>query len=113
MSRVAVSHIEMDLTIPSERSITLMAGIFKLSPFELVEGTTYPRAKAERLPELTNLYTQLELDLALITNDVKWLARLENPGFKLKCTNEIILKWSSHLDGYYNSYLDEQERIFY
>jgi transcriptional regulator with XRE-family HTH domain len=37
MSRVAISHIEMDLTIPSERSITMMAGLFKLSPLDLVE----------------------------------------------------------------------------
>lgn len=57
MSRVAISHIEMDLSIPSERTITLMAGVFKLSPTDLVEGTTYPRAKAERLPELTTIYT--------------------------------------------------------
>jgi transcriptional regulator with XRE-family HTH domain len=48
MSRVAISHIEMDLTIPNERSITLMAGLFKLTPLELVDGTTYPKAKAER-----------------------------------------------------------------
>ncbi len=57
ISRVAISHIEMDLVIPSERSITLLAGIFKLTPATLVEGTTYPRAKAERLPEFTCLFT--------------------------------------------------------
>jgi transcriptional regulator with XRE-family HTH domain len=45
MSRVAISHMEMDLSIPSERSIILMAGIFKLSPLEMVENTTYPHAK--------------------------------------------------------------------
>jgi len=58
MSRVAISHIVMDLSIPNERSITLMAILFKLSSFDLVEGTTFPRAKAERLQETTNLYTQ-------------------------------------------------------
>ena len=66
MSRVAISHIEMDLIIPSERSITLMAGVFKISPTELVEGTTYPRAKAERLPELTAIFTEIELYFALL-----------------------------------------------
>src|SRR4030067_2697295 len=71
MSRVAISHIEMDLTIPSERSITLMAGIFKLSPFELVNGTTYPRAKAERLPESTTIYTEIELNFVLLKNDME------------------------------------------
>src|SRR4030042_3189843 len=80
MSRVAISHIEMDLTIPSERSITLMAGIFKLSPIQLVEGTSYPRAKAERLPDLTTIYTDLEMSFALLKNDLDWLGRLDNQG---------------------------------
>ena len=36
ISRVAISHFEMDIAIPSERTITLLAGLFKLSPPELV-----------------------------------------------------------------------------
>ena len=71
MSRVAISHIEMDLTIPSERSITLMAGVFKLSPIELADGTTYPVAKMERLPEVTTTYTELEMNYTLLKNDIK------------------------------------------
>jgi len=78
ISRVAISHIEMDLTIPSERSITLMAGIFKLSPMELVQETSYPKAKAERLPKGTTIYTQLELELALLKNDCLWFDQLDN-----------------------------------
>ena len=73
MSRVAISHMEMDLTIPSERTITLMAGVFKLTPTDLVEGTSYPRAKAERLPTLTMIYTELELNYALFLNDTQWI----------------------------------------
>jgi transcriptional regulator with XRE-family HTH domain len=109
MSRVAISHIEMDLNIPSERSITLMAGIFKLSPLELVEGTTYPRAKAERLPEINNLYTQLELDFALIMNDAAWLNRLDDAQLKSRYLNEIIMKWSSHLENLNTRCIDERE----
>jgi len=82
MSRVAISHMEMDLTIPSERSITLMAGVFKMSPTELIEGTNYPRAKAERLPELTTIFTELELNFALFKNDIEWLDRLTDPFIK-------------------------------
>ena len=82
MSRVAISHIEMDLTIPSERSITLMAGIFKLSPIELVEGTTYPEAKMERLPDVTTTYTELEMNYTLLKNDIEWLNRLDDPRLK-------------------------------
>ena len=82
MSRVAISHIEMDLTIPSERSITLMAELFKWSPIGLVEGTTYPKAKAERLPEVTNLYTELELQYALLLNDSEWLHQMDDPNIR-------------------------------
>jgi transcriptional regulator with XRE-family HTH domain len=110
MSRVAISHIEMDLTIPSERSITLMAGLFKLSPLDLVEGTTYPRAKAERLPEFANLYTQLELELNLLINDATWMKRLDDPKLYSKCLNETIGKWSSLLVDWNTKYIDEHER---
>jgi hypothetical protein len=37
---VAISHIEMDIAIPSERSIFLMAEIIRISPAELVQNTT-------------------------------------------------------------------------
>ena len=39
ISRVAISHIEMDLTTPGERTIALLAGVFKLSPQALVADT--------------------------------------------------------------------------
>jgi len=77
ISRVAVSQIEMDLTLPSERTVTLLAGLFKLSPHALVEATTYPRAKADRLPEISCCFTALEHELALLDNDLAWLQRLE------------------------------------
>jgi transcriptional regulator with XRE-family HTH domain len=92
ISRVAISHMEMDLTIPSERTITLMAGVFKISPIELVEGTTYPRAKAERLPVLTMTYTELELNYALLINDTLWLNRLEDNNSKIIRVGEVLNK---------------------
>lgn len=76
LSRVAVSHIEMDLSIPGERTITLLAGLFKMTPFALVEGTTYPLAKTERLPEVACIYTASEMEIALLENDLAWLKRL-------------------------------------
>src|SRR4030066_318144 len=93
MSRVAISHIEMDLTIPSERSVTLMAGVFKLSPLDLVEGTTYPKAKSDRLPELTTTITELELYSFLLKNDVQWLDRLKDRSEKLCHLREVVNKW--------------------
>ncbi|MFN8566583.1 MAG: helix-turn-helix transcriptional regulator [Kouleothrix sp.] len=59
-SRVAVSHFEMGLALPSERTVVLLAGLFKLEPHELVAGTSYPPAKAERLPAAACRYTEAE-----------------------------------------------------
>ena len=78
MSRVAVSHIEMDLLVPSERTITLLAGLFKLEPLELVQGTTYPVSKAERLPLVSCRYTEMELQLTLLRADMAWLALMRS-----------------------------------
>ena len=50
VSRTAVSHLEAGMTVPGERTVVLLAGLFKIEPRELVAGTNYPLAKAERLP---------------------------------------------------------------
>jgi len=109
ISRVAISHIEMDLTIPSERSITLMAGIFKLSPMELVQDTSYPKAKAERLPKGTTIYTQLELELALLKNDCFWFDQLNNSDSRTVLLHQAVDKWSSRLESWSHEDCDDQE----
>ena len=76
ISRVAVSHLELGITVPSERTLALLAGIFHLEPLELVEGTSYPEAKTERLPLVAARYTEVELQVALLQRDLAWLARL-------------------------------------
>jgi transcriptional regulator with XRE-family HTH domain len=110
MSRVAISHIEMDLTIPSERSITILAGIFKQSPLKLVEGTTYPKAKAERLPEVTSIYTELEYQLGLLLNDSEWLQLLDDTTTRCKNTQRILKKWLPRLEEWKHIYLDDREK---
>jgi transcriptional regulator with XRE-family HTH domain len=69
-SRVAVSHMEGGLSTPSERTVTLLAGLFKLEPHELVADTGYPMAKAERLPVVAARYTEVELQLRLFEQDL-------------------------------------------
>src|SRR5581483_4436672 len=59
ISRVAVSHLEAELSVPGERTVTLLAGVFKLEPHELVADTSYPRATAERLDEWPSRLTAL------------------------------------------------------
>ncbi|MDT8304751.1 MAG: helix-turn-helix domain-containing protein [Anaerolineae bacterium] len=93
ISRVAVSHIEMDISVPGERTITLLAGLFKLTPPELVAGTTYPAAKAERLPLSACSYTPLELALALLYNDLDWLQRLSHMPDRPQLVAEIRAHW--------------------
>src|SRR3954467_6228060 len=66
ISRVAVSHIEAGLRDPGERTVTLLAGLFKVEPWELVAGTAYPEGKAERLPVVACRYTEVELQLRLL-----------------------------------------------
>ena len=44
--------------------------MFKVEPHELVAGTAYPRAKAERLPVVVARHTEVEHQLALLDNDL-------------------------------------------
>lgn len=76
ISRVAVSHIEAGLSVPGERTITLLAGLFKCEPLQLVAGTDYPQARAERLPFVACRYTEVELQLALLDRDRAWIAQM-------------------------------------
>jgi len=92
-SRVAVSHFEMGLAVPSERTVVLLAGLFGQEPHELVEGTNYPQAKAERLPTVACRYTEVELQLALLRRDLEWAARL---GDKL-VNAQMIAEWRVQL----------------
>ena len=69
ISRVAVSHLEAGMSTPGERTVALLAGLFKLEPHELVEATNYPPAKAERLPVVVCRYTEVELQLRLLELD--------------------------------------------
>src|SRR4051794_41668032 len=89
VSRVAVSHIEAGLRDPGERTVTLLAGLFKLEPWELVAGTSYPPAKVERLPVVACRYTEVELQLRLLEEDraagrdlvaAEWRGRPRAPG---------------------------------
>ncbi len=106
ISRVAVSHIEADLNIPSERTITLLAGLFKCTPHDLVEGTTYPPAKAERLPFVVAWYTELELAFELLKNDVAWVGLKGNK----QIAAETLRHWQTRLAHWEGAYLDPHDQ---
>ena len=110
ISRVAVSHIEMDLTLPSERTVTLLAGLFKCTPFSLVEGTSYPVAKSDRLPEMVCCYTQLELELALMRNDLEWIKYLAKMPVEMEVGEALQRKWRTRLAYWRENCFEERER---
>jgi len=66
ISRVALSHIESGISIAGERTVALLAGVFKAEPHELVADTDYPPAKADRLPLVVARFTEVEHQLALL-----------------------------------------------
>src|ERR1043165_9588665 len=105
-SRVAVSHFEMGLALPSERTIVLLAGLFKIEPHELIAGPGYPAAKAERLPSVACRYTEVELQLALLRRDVEWASRLDQATRK-----DIAEVWRMKLESRIEEAYDEDERV--
>jgi transcriptional regulator with XRE-family HTH domain len=105
VSRTAVSHLEAGMSTPGERTVVLLAGIFKLEPVELVAGTSYPIAKAERLPAVAARYTELELVLALLERDLLWLER--TGGEHERATLD---EWDTRLLAFDGDRLDVRER---
>jgi transcriptional regulator with XRE-family HTH domain len=79
VSRVALSHIESDISVPGERTVALLAGVFELEPHELVVDTTYPVAKADRLPLVVTRHTEVELQVRLLDRDLALAERYEDP----------------------------------
>jgi transcriptional regulator with XRE-family HTH domain len=110
VSRVAVSHIEMDISLPGERTVTLLAGVFKCTPPELVAETTYPQAKADRLPAYTCCYTEVEYQLGLLENDLDWLERVRELNCYERYTAEIRHEWLPRLGEWLENGL-ERERV--
>jgi transcriptional regulator with XRE-family HTH domain len=110
ISRVAVSHIEMDISMPGERTITLLAGLFKCTPPELVAGTTYPPAKADRLPPVVCAFTCLERDLELLRNDLAWLERVKDTPEAPRFRREVWERWTGTLARWGREIVDEQQR---
>jgi transcriptional regulator with XRE-family HTH domain len=110
ISRVAVSHIEADISLPGERTITLLAGLFKVPPHELVRETTYPQAKVDRLPRMVCTYTPFEMDMALLQNDMAWLVRLRRSSLYEEIYGQVKDRWSHCLAEWAGDDLDENQQ---
>jgi transcriptional regulator with XRE-family HTH domain len=98
ISRVAVSHLETDLNTPGERTIALLAGLFRMEPHDLVGGTSYPTAKADRLPLVVARWTEVEHQLALLHRDLAWLDRLaDGEGSWRGDEEQVLASWEAGL----------------
>lgn len=76
LSRNAVSHMETALSHPSERTVVLLAGLFAVEPHDLVAGTDYPQAKADRLPSVAPRHTEVGARLLALDAELRWVDRL-------------------------------------
>jgi transcriptional regulator with XRE-family HTH domain len=106
VSRVAVSHLEAGMTDPGERTVALLAALFKVEPLELVADTSYPVAKAERLPLVVPRYTEVEHQLELLAADLAWL---ERPG-AAEHEAVVVEQWDVRLAALADAALDPSER---
>lgn len=104
ISRVALSNLESGRSVPGERTVTLLAGVFDMEPFDLVDGTDYPRSKADRLPLVTARHTEVALQLALLDRDLRWL---ESAPARL--AQEVVQDWSARLADLASATFDERE----
>lgn len=105
ISRVAVSHLEAGLSEPGERTVALLAGVFRCEPHELVAGTNYPPAKAERLPLVVARYTEADHQLALLRADLGWLASAER-----RHARDCLEDWEQRLARLRKATHDQRER---
>lgn len=107
ISRVAVSHLETDLNTPGERTVALLAGLFRTEPHELVAGTSYPAAKADRLPAVVARWTEVEHRLELLDRDLWWLERGSAP--TASAAEALLGEWEASLGDLAERALDPAE----
>lgn len=107
MSRTALSHLEAGMRVASERTVVILSGVFGIDPLMLVTGTSYPLAKAERLPVIVALYTEVDLALALCAAETEIAARSGNGGLLA----ERSAAWKVRLQSLAQRWPDRRDRI--
>jgi transcriptional regulator with XRE-family HTH domain len=109
VSRVALSHIESGITVASERTVALLAGVFGCEPPELVAGTKYPVAKAERLPVIVARHTEVAHQLAVLAAVLEIMQRV--PGREgARLARDVRDAWRTRLLALLDRTADPEER---
>jgi transcriptional regulator with XRE-family HTH domain len=106
ISRVALSHIEAGRSIPGERTVALLAGLFRREPHELVAGTDYPASKGERLPVVVARYTEVEHQLALLDG----LLEAARAAGDARAVARVVEQWRPTLRALLATTCDDHER---
>jgi transcriptional regulator with XRE-family HTH domain len=105
ISRVALSNLESGRSVPGERTVALLAGVFGCEAFTLVAGTDYPVAKSERLPSVVARHTEVELQLALLDRDLRWLEGAPAP-----VARHVVAQWRRDLSALEAATVDQRQR---
>lgn len=105
ISRVALSNLESGRSVPGERTVTLLAGVFGVEPHDLVDGTDYPAAKADRLPAVAARHTEVELQLRLLERDLRWLESAPH-----SVAVDLVETWRRDLRTLRSRSIDQRER---
>jgi transcriptional regulator with XRE-family HTH domain len=109
VSRVALSHVEGNVSAPSERTVTLLAGVFGREPHDLVAGTDYPPAKAERLPAVAACHTEVAHQVAVLDALLGLVESL--PGsVRARVLADLRAEWQDRLGGLLAATADPDER---
>ena len=103
VSRVALSHLETDLSTAGERTVALLAGVFGLEPHELVAGTSYPAAKADRLPLVVARHTEVEVQCRLLDRDLELVERTGD--------RTLLDGWAASLSRLHGHVHDTRQRV--
>jgi transcriptional regulator with XRE-family HTH domain len=110
ISRVAISHLEMGLSIPSERTIALLSSVFRIAPHEFVSATTYPQAKADRLPLTVAWYTQRDHQLSMLNRDLLWLQRIAVSFERQRLIAQVVEEWLPQINVWLSECYDKDEK---
>jgi transcriptional regulator with XRE-family HTH domain len=109
ISRVAVSHLETSRTVPGERTVALLAGLFDCEPHELVSDTDYPPSKAERLPVVAARYTEVEHQLSVLEAECRLVEKLP-PKVAMRERQRLVEEWRPLLRALLANAVDSRER---
>ena len=104
VSRVALSHLETDLTAPlASAPSPCWPACSASSRTSCVAGTTYPAAKADRSPLVVARHTEVELQCRLLDRDLELVERTGD--------RTLLDGWATSLSRLHGQVHDARQRL--